>query len=97
MDSAAGKCLVTIPDDYMRMLESTRRDVVGARRELDENAQELGLEHEQVLTIRAVFGGLMADYDLSETDLGRLMARIILVIGRENLLKMFEEGRWPDD
>ncbi len=97
MDSAAGKCLVTILDDYKRMLESTRRNVDGARRELDEYAQVLGLEQKQILTIRAVFGGLMADYDLPETDLGRLMARIILVIGRENLLKMFEEGRWPDD
>ncbi len=97
MDSAAGKCFVTILDDYKGMLESTRRNVDGARRELDEYAQVLSLEQKQVLTIRAVFGGLMADYDLSETDLGRLMARIILVIGRENLLKMFENGRWPDD
>ena len=87
---------MTILDDYKRMLESKRRDVAGARRELDEHAQALGLEREQVMAIRAAFGGLMADYDLSETELGRLMANIILVIGHENLLKMFEEGR-PDD
>lgn len=87
---------MTILDDYKRMFESKRLDVDGARRGLDEHAQALGLEREQVMTIRAVFGGLMADYDLSETELGRLMANIILVIGHENLLKMFEEGR-PDD
>lgn len=87
---------MTILDDYREMLESTRRNVDGARRGLDEHAQALGLEREQVMTIRAVFGGLMADYNLSETELGRLTAKIILVIGHENLLKMFEEGR-PDD
>lgn len=87
---------MTILDDYREMLESQRLDVDGARRWLDAYAQGLGLEREQVMTIRAVFGGLMADYDLSETELGRLTAKIILVIGHENLLKRLEEGR-PDD
>lgn len=83
---------MTALDDQMRdLLRLSRRDVEKARRELDKYVQTLGLGSVEVLTIRAVIGGLLADYSLAETELGLLMTKIISVIARENLLKKLEE------
>lgn len=83
-------------DDYRAIRGWAREDVERSRRELDEYIQSLGLGLDEVMTIRAVIGGWLADYSLEESNLGMLMARIVLVIGKENMLKALEEMRHDD-
>lgn len=96
MDGEAGGGRMTIRDEYARILVESRGNVDRARRKLGDYAGELSLDLERVMEIRARIGALMADHKLSETELGHLVACIILVIGSENILKDVEEHN-PDD